>query len=348
MKLNRSIFSNRLLRSTGAVGLCAFVLSTASVNAASWFHLASKHFSPNTSLIDTSKEGEYAFTFVCGANGYIGTPIELSVNWYTSEEGRLYQTYVGGPESSHSLRAQATAHYHKDRTACHYPNPAIYDQDSASGSNSHFQQLSQFTDDMYIAEAGGQPTTQNISGNGWSGWLQSGYYSYSLSDQSNCADEHTGLIRGVWYKIYFYWVPGATNLPSINPSIGYGKIEARPVVTIREIDDAYDDYFGSTYPGNFRVTRCYASTSQALTVYFNKSGTAQENYDYAPLGNYVVIPPGSSYADIWVNPYGPDPDPVETLILTLTPNSNYLIGNTGTTCDPNGSNTATMEIKNAY
>jgi len=84
-------------------------------------------------------------------------------------------------------------------------------------------------------------------------------------------------------------------------------------------------------PGSFRILRT-GSTAGPLIVYYGMSGTAV-GADYEPaLPGWVEIPAGQSYATITVAPIDDlDPEPTETLVLTLVPDAAYLIGTSDAT-----------------
>lgn len=78
-------------------------------------------------------------------------------------------------------------------------------------------------------------------------------------------------------------------------------------------------------PGRFTVTRTGA-TDAALVVNYSLGGTAQNGVDYALLGT-VTLPGGASSVDILVAPL-PDaqPQPTETVVLTLSTGGGYVVG----------------------
>jgi predicted extracellular nuclease len=86
-------------------------------------------------------------------------------------------------------------------------------------------------------------------------------------------------------------------------------------------------------PGTFSISRG-AATSGNLTVNLGFGGTADAT-DYTVsanvVNNTVVIPDGQSSVTVTVTPVDDaDAEPAETIALTLTPGSNYRLGNTPT------------------
>ncbi len=80
--------------------------------------------------------------------------------------------------------------------------------------------------------------------------------------------------------------------------------------------------------GTFRISRSGA-TIDNLTVNFQVTGSASSPSDYGALGNSVVIPAGQSYVDLVVTPVDDQtPEPMETVVLTLTSASGATIGST--------------------
>jgi hypothetical protein len=78
--------------------------------------------------------------------------------------------------------------------------------------------------------------------------------------------------------------------------------------------------------GKFRISRT-GSTATALTVLYAIGGTATAGSDYVALSGSVTIPAGATRADVLVTPIDDNVvEPIETVIMTLAPNANYLIG----------------------
>src|SRR5438105_2993805 len=108
------------------------------------------------------------------------------------------------------------------------------------------------------------------------------------------------------------------------------NINPPPVVTIVATDpDASET---GPDPGTFTVTRT-GDTNKPLTVRYIIDGTAKNGADYLALSNYVVIPAGSSSADITVTPIDDAlVEGTETVLIQLFPpfilvaNSNLTTG----------------------
>jgi extracellular elastinolytic metalloproteinase len=103
-----------------------------------------------------------------------------------------------------------------------------------------------------------------------------------------------------------------------------------PVVTIAATDP--DAGEGVTLPntGTFTVSRT-GSTASALTVNYAISGTATNGGDYQMLTGTVQIPAGQVSAPIVVTPIDdPNPEPTETVIVTITPSPGYTPGDPST------------------
>lgn len=82
--------------------------------------------------------------------------------------------------------------------------------------------------------------------------------------------------------------------------------------------------------GTFTITRTGA-TALALTVRFSRGGTATQGADYHALGETVTIPAGSASATVRVTPINDtEPEPAETVVLTLAAGAGYQIGNPAT------------------
>lgn len=112
-----------------------------------------------------------------------------------------------------------------------------------------------------------------------------------------------------------------------------------PAVNITATDaDARE---ASLNPGRFAISRTGA-TQETLTVFYRVSGTADmgggTNFlgDYQPLPGIVVLSAGQSSAFVDIVPVqNTNPEPMETVLLTLAGSENYRIGT---------SNSATVNI----
>ena len=82
--------------------------------------------------------------------------------------------------------------------------------------------------------------------------------------------------------------------------------------------------------GTFRISRS-GPTTNSVTVSFQVTGTASSPSDYVPLGTSAVIPAGQSYVDLVVTPIDDQtPEPMETVVVTLTSAPGATIGSPST------------------
>lgn len=101
---------------------------------------------------------------------------------------------------------------------------------------------------------------------------------------------------------------------------------AKPVVRVDPPATGINE--GST--GEFTVTRTGGDLGSALTVNFTVSGSATAGSDYSPLGTSVTIPANSRSAAVPLTTLNAGGDEVtETVVLTLDPSGDYLIGHPG-------------------
>jgi len=87
-------------------------------------------------------------------------------------------------------------------------------------------------------------------------------------------------------------------------------------------------FFTNCGPKNATFTvRRYGDTNQDLVVAYDIGGSATNGVDYVPLPGSVTIPAGERHALISLVPIddGP-PDITSTVILKLTPSTNYVVG----------------------
>lgn len=82
--------------------------------------------------------------------------------------------------------------------------------------------------------------------------------------------------------------------------------------------------------GTFRISRTGPATSD-LPVSFQVTGTASSPSDHLPLGTSAVIPAGQSYVDLVITPIDDQtPEPMETVVVTLTSAPGAAIGSPST------------------
>jgi hypothetical protein len=98
------------------------------------------------------------------------------------------------------------------------------------------------------------------------------------------------------------------------------------VVKINAIDATASEV-PSTDVGRFRVNRLGAANDTDLVVFYSVSGTATNGADYRVLRGSVTIRAGRNSAAIGVRPIDDTiAESDETVILTLTPDANYVVG----------------------
>jgi hypothetical protein len=72
---------------------------------------------------------------------------------------------------------------------------------------------------------------------------------------------------------------------------------------------------------------CIPTAADPLTVYYNLGGTARSGTDYTNLSGVATIPGGQGYVSVYIQPIDPSTltNPVETAVITVLPNTNYLV-----------------------
>jgi hypothetical protein len=87
-------------------------------------------------------------------------------------------------------------------------------------------------------------------------------------------------------------------------------------------------WFTNCGPKNATLTvRRFGDTNDDLTVTYNIGGTATNGVDYVALPGSVTVPAGQRRADISIVPIDDGaPDITSTVILRLTPGTNYVLG----------------------
>ncbi len=309
----------KLFTNSIAAPSALLLLLTTSLHGASLYKNSSAHFSPGSGL-DFSTAGSYDYWFVGGSSLDIGNPIiDFDMDWFTEESGSQITT-----------RGTASAFDYSGR----YPNcsdglTSTSDSDNYGvGSYAAYQSAAIST---FFAEFSGSLSTQNITATGFSNsYIQTGSYTVTgVSDSSSCTPQHTGDYWGAYYHVHLEW-DGTGSAPSYGStgSAGLDFWQVEPNVSITHAGNASDNYFGGTYSGGFFVRRCDGDNSSPLTVYYTISGTATNGTDYNTIGTSVTIAAGSSRKAINIVPPSNDPlDGTETVIITLSPNSAYVLGN---------------------
>ncbi|HWI56576.1 MAG TPA: Calx-beta domain-containing protein, partial [Bacillota bacterium] len=146
------------------------------------------------------------------------------------------------------------------------------------------------------------------------------WQTYSLDLGSSFAN----LLGNVDFRIYFY-DNTYSNQVGVRLDNLYLKAStlasstAQQVTLVGTITNAAEP----ATPAQFTISRA-GDTANPLTVYYNVSGTASNGVDYAFLPGSVTIPAGQSSVQIAVTPIDDElPESTETVVLSLTPNSNY-------------------------
>lgn len=121
-------------------------------------------------------------------------------------------------------------------------------------------------------------------------------------------------------------VPGssfeAVDCSSLKVSSNSGL--SKPIVRVTAPDSSASETGPDT--GRFQVSRI-GDVSGPLTVNYSVSGTAKPVTDYGKLSGSVTILAGKASASVYVRPKADTTaEPAETVILTLSPNTAYVIG----------------------
>jgi len=102
-----------------------------------------------------------------------------------------------------------------------------------------------------------------------------------------------------------------------------------PTVTITAPDPNASEF--PPDPGRFRITRTGGCIDSTLSIFYAISGTATNGVDYRRLRGNANIQSGATNAKVTVQPIDDTiSEPDETVILTLSPNANYIIGSPST------------------
>jgi uncharacterized repeat protein (TIGR01451 family) len=116
-----------------------------------------------------------------------------------------------------------------------------------------------------------------------------------------------------------------SNQASCHFTVTVNSISTKPTVTIRTIEDSVSE--SGREDGLIRIFRT-GSTSSRLIVNYTVSGTATPGVDYVRLSGQVTIAIGKSSANIKIQGIQDHKknEGTESVILTLSPNSNYNVG----------------------
>ena len=114
-----------------------------------------------------------------------------------------------------------------------------------------------------------------------------------------------------------------------NAGASFTVIAPLPTVTITAPDPSASEV-PATDTGKFRIKRM-GCTDSDLSVFYTISGTATNGVDYRRLSGNATIRSGRPKVAITVKPIDDTiPEPDETVILTLSPDANYIIGSPST------------------
>jgi hypothetical protein len=113
-----------------------------------------------------------------------------------------------------------------------------------------------------------------------------------------------------------------------NAGASFTVITQLPNVSIHTLDPDASEFPADN--GTFSIRRV-TCTDTDLSVFYTISGTATNGVDYRRLSGSATIPSGATKAAITVKPIDDTiPEPDETVILTLSPDANYIIGSHNT------------------
>jgi hypothetical protein len=119
-----------------------------------------------------------------------------------------------------------------------------------------------------------------------------------------------------------------SSVPLTNAMTFYRVHHANPVMEIYSDQTATEPNptnADAGQVGTFYVEDEWYGATNDISVYYTISGTAQNGIDYSNLTGAVVVPASSDYAEIYIDPIADGLKPDQTVILTLTQNTNYLI-----------------------
>jgi hypothetical protein len=118
-----------------------------------------------------------------------------------------------------------------------------------------------------------------------------------------------------------------TRVPMTNIATFFRAHQANPVMEIYNSQNSEEPDPTNSDPGQVGIfyIENEGSATNDVTVYYTISGTAQNGIDYSNLTGAVVVPVSSYYGEIDIDPIADGLKPDQTIILTLTQNTNYLI-----------------------
>jgi len=143
----------------------------------------------------------------------------------------------------------------------------------------------------------------------------------ALEFQGNATDKSTNNAAD-------YLLIGSSIVFINNAGASFTVIAPLPTVTITAPDPDASEFPADN--GKFSIKRV-GCTDSDLIVFYTISGTATNGVDYRRLSGSATIPSGTTKAAITVKPIDDTiPEPDETVILTLSPDANYIIGSHNT------------------
>ena len=143
----------------------------------------------------------------------------------------------------------------------------------------------------------------------------------ALEFQGNATDKSTNNAAD-------YLLIGSPIVFVNNAGASFTVVATLPTVTITAPDPNASEFPADN--GKFRITRM-GCTDSDLNVFYTISGTATNGVDYRRLSGHATIRSGTLKAPITVKPIDDTiSEPDETVILTLSPDANYIIGSPST------------------
>jgi hypothetical protein len=154
------------------------------------------------------------------------------------------------------------------------------------------------------------------------------YDSYQLLSHTNLAQPFKDWIPGeIVYGAIGTNQTDFQPVPISQPSVMFYRAHhANPVVSVSRDQDAFEPYPPSD-PGQIGILYVNGENlTSDLTVRYTVSGSATAGVDYTSLSGTVVLSAGGGPGEIQVQPlYDGINEPDETVTVTLTPETNYLI-----------------------
>jgi hypothetical protein len=151
---------------------------------------------------------------------------------------------------------------------------------------------------------------------------------YQLLSTTNLLNDATNwnlgqILTGV-YDSYFSFNP----IPFTNTMTFFRVHQANPIMEVYNNQNETEPVPTNNDPGqagSFIIQNDSYNTTNDVIVYFTLSGTAQSGTDYSNIPNCVVVSNSIGYATVNIYPIADGLKPNQTVIISLTQNSNYLI-----------------------